>query len=85
MSDDYIGRLRAMLDLEPDRFLSTEEGDLRTALDELERLRAERIAQAFASGWCDAIAAYRSPGWAEREEAWRKYLEAVRADTEAGA
>lgn len=43
--------------------------------------RAERavrlLGQAYASGWSDAIAAYRAPGWAEREEAWRKYRKEV--------
>lgn len=41
MSDDYVDRLRAMLDRDPDRFLSTEEGDLLSALDEVERLRKD--------------------------------------------
>lgn len=44
MSGDYIERLRAMLKDGPDRFLSTEEGDLYAALDELEQLRTERLA-----------------------------------------
>jgi flagellar biosynthesis/type III secretory pathway protein FliH len=59
--------------------------ELRTEVEQLRTEREGRMAQAFASGWCDAIAAYRSPGWAEREEAWRRYREAVRADAETGA
>lgn len=56
--------------------------DLRAALAELKQLRAERIprgflAQAYANGWHDAIAAYRAPGWAEREAGWKKYLAEV--------
>lgn len=42
MSGDYVERLRAMLNSDPDRFLSAEEEDLLSALDEIERLRVER-------------------------------------------
>lgn len=58
--------------------------DLRAVLDELKQLRGERIsrgflAQAYANGWHDAIAAHRAPGWDEREAGWRKYLAEVEA------
>lgn len=68
--DLYASDLRAVLD------------ELKQIRDEVERLRGERdrwLGQAFASGWCDALAALRTPGWAEREAAWAKYLADVRA------
>jgi len=52
--------------------------------NELERRWAEaeqaRLGNAYASGWHDAIAAHRAPGWAEREAGWRKYREQMAAD-----
>lgn len=58
---------------------------LHAILAELEQLRADRpgrgfLAQAYANGWCDAIAAYRAPGWVEREAGWKKYLAEVDGD-----
>lgn len=52
--------------------------------NELDRRWAEaeqaRMGNAYASGWHDAIAAHRAPGWAEREAGWRKYREQLAAD-----
>jgi hypothetical protein len=51
---------------------------------ELERRRQEQpgrgyLANAYANGWADAIAAYRPPGWIEREAGWRKFLGDIEA------
>lgn len=60
------------------RAVLVERDALAERVAELESGAAGRLAQAFISGWHDAIDAYRTAlGWAEREAAWRKYCEAV--------
>lgn len=104
MSSDHVervARIDAMLDRCRDRGnvrlshleaarnelaeLTKEHG---AALNELERLRAERgevpqpvpsLGQAYANGWYDALVHLRMPGWAEREAGWRKYMAEVEA------
>lgn len=69
MSGDYVERLRSMLDRDPDRFLSTEEGDLCAALDELERLRAAGAGDSDEPQESGAVVAVNYGDYA-RQEIW---------------
>lgn len=82
MDDDLVSEVIAVIDGRP-----LCKSDLDGALDELERLRAERggpqpvptLGNAYANGWYDALAALQTPGWDEREAGWRKFIAAVEA------
>lgn len=59
--------------------------DLRAALDELKQLRAQQkpaLGTAYAAGWSDAISACRTPGRAEREAGWKRFLGELRSEGE---
>lgn len=69
-------------------YLPLTRDDLRAALDELTQMRSQRrfaLGNAYAAGWTDAIGAVRTPGWAEREAGWKRFLGEVDADPEAYA
>lgn len=89
MSGDYVERLRAKLATHEFPLLTDADfGDLRAALNELEQLRAEQrpaLGNAYAAGWTDALGAIRTPGWAEREAGWKRFLGEADADPETDA
>lgn len=39
------------------------------------------LGHAYITGWVDAIAAYRAPGWTERETGWHQFRNALENDT----
>lgn len=39
------------------------------------------LGHAYITGWADAIAAYRAPGWTERETGWHQFRNALENDT----
>lgn len=88
MSGDYVERLEAFLDrlgTQTDVYTAAAakaiKGDLRAALDELERLRTRQVGDnhVFVSGWYAHAEACASLGWDAREAAWRKYREEMTA------
>ena len=84
MSGDYVERLEAAYATRRAKVAGTRpdvvevlSADLRAALDDLERLRAGQrpaLGNAYAAGWTDAVAGFRTPGWAEREAGWKRFL-----------
>lgn len=69
-------------------YLPLTRDDLRATLDELTQLRAQQrpaLGSAYVAGWTDAIAGVRTPGWAEREAGWKRFLGDADADPEAYA
>ena len=82
MDDDLVSEVIAVIDGKPLR-----KSDLRAALNELGRLRAQRTAldgQVFVAGWYAHAEACASLGRDAREAAWRKHREEM-AETLADA